>query len=175
MTGLFEAAMLARFVIHARGRQAVRASLANEWAELSLGREMEDHRKLARTKWLHRNGAEASFPCGVVEAEGADVPVLVAIVPDGLAFLAETPQGSLTFDVLEVGRIPRAAITEVDVVDAAGRHVPEPLRESFEPDVDVWLVLRWTRDGEAQEDRFAFRSPWMAWRAGRRLREARGA
>ena len=171
---LFEAALLAQFVIHARGRQAVRSSLANEWADLSLEREQGDQRKLARTKWLHANGAEASFPCGVVDVEGTSVPVLVAIVPEGLAFLAETPQGASVFDVLEVGRIPRKAITEVDVVDAGGGHVPEPLRESFEDDVDVWVVLRWTRDGEANEDRFAFRSTWMAWRAGRRLSEARG-
>jgi hypothetical protein len=171
---LFEAAILAPFVIHARGRQAVRSSLANEWAELSREREHGDALKLARTKWLHANGAEASFPCGVVEAEGTAVPVLVALVPDGLAFLAETPQGSSVQDVLEVGRIARSAITDVDVVDAQGVHVPEPLRESFEDDVDVRLVLRWSREGEEHEDRFAFRSAWMGWRAARRLLEARG-
>lgn len=58
-------------------------------------------------------------------------------------------------------------------MDAAGEHVPEPLREAFETDVDVSIVLRWTRDGEEHEDRFAFRSQWMAWQAARRLREAR--
>ena len=58
-------------------------------------------------------------------------------------------------------------------MDAAGQRVPEPLRESFEPDVDVSVVLRWTRGGEEQEDRFAFRSQWTAWQAARRLREAR--
>lgn len=172
---ILEAALLAQFVIHARGRQAVRSSLANEWAELSREREHGDALKIARTRWLHANGAEASFPCGVVEAEGATVPVLVAIVPDGLAFVAETPHGSSVQDVLEVGRIPRTAITGVDVVDADGTHVPEPLHESFEDDVDVRLVLRWSRDGEDQEDRFAFRSTWLAWRAARRLREARGS
>jgi hypothetical protein len=171
---IFEGALLVQFVIHARGRHAVRSSLANEWADLSRSRERGDTLKLARTKWLHANGAEASFPCGVVEAEDTEVPVLVAIVPDGVAFLAETPHGSSVEDVLEVGRIPRSAIAEVDVVDANDVHVPEPLRESFEPDVRVWLVLRWTRDGEQHEDRFSFRSPWIAWRATRRLREARG-
>jgi hypothetical protein len=171
---LFEAAMLARFVIHARGRQAVRASLANEWAELSLEREQGDRRRIARTKWLHANGAEASFPCGTVDVDDIAVPVLVALVPEALAFLAETPEGSSVHDVLEVGRIPRSAVTEVDVVDASGAHVPEPIRESFEPDVDVWVVLRWTRDSEEHEDRFAFRSPWMAWRAARRLRSTQG-
>jgi hypothetical protein len=170
---LFEVAMLAQFVIHARGRQAVQNSLANERAELREERLAGDAKKRARTKWLHASGAEASFPCGVVHVEDEAVPVLVAIVPDGIAFLAETPLGASVYDVMEVGRIPRSDLTEVDVVDAAGQHVPEPLRESFEPDIDVWVVLRWTRDGQEHEDRFAFRSPWMAWQAGRRLREAR--
>lgn len=165
--------MLAQFVIHARGRQAVRDSLANEIAELREEQLAGDAKKRARTRWLHANGAEASFPCGVVLVEDEAVPVLVAIVPDGIAFLAETPQGASVYDVLEVGRIPRSALTEIDVVDAAGRHVPEPLHESFEPDVDVWSVLRWTRDGEEHEDRFAFRSLWTAWQAARRLGEAR--
>jgi hypothetical protein len=171
---LFEAAVLASFVQHARGRQAVRSSLAVEWAELSREREHGDARKLARTKWLHANGAEASFPCGVVQVEDAALPVLVAIVPDGLAFLAETPQGSSVDDVLEVGRIRRSAISDVDVVGADGTHVPEPDRESFEDDVGVRLVLRWSGDGEDHEDRFSFRSSWIAWRAARRLLEARG-
>ena len=172
---LFEAALLAQFVIHARGRQAVQASLANEWAEMSREREQGDAMKLARTKWLHANGAEASFPCGVVEVEDTALPALVAIVPDGLAFLAETPQGSSVADVLEVGRILRSSITAVDVVDADGAHVPEPLRESFEPDVDVWLVLRCSLAGEEHEDRFRFRSTWMAWRAAHRLLRAEHA
>jgi hypothetical protein len=172
---LFEAAVLTRFVIHARGRQAVRVSLANEWAELSREREQGDARKIARTKWLHANGAEASFPCGVVEVEGVAIPVLVAIVPDGVAFLAETPQGSSVGDVLEVGRIPGSAIARVDVTDASGAPLSEPVRETFEDDADVRLVLGWTREGEVHEDRFAFRSVWTAWRTARRLLDARDA
>ena len=109
--------MLAQFVIHARGRQAVRNSLANEMAELREEQLAGDAKKLARTKWLHANGAEASFPCGVVHFEDEAVPVLVAIVPDGIAFLAETPPGASTYDVLEVGRIPQSGLTEVDVVE----------------------------------------------------------
>ncbi len=170
---LFEAAVLAQSVIHARGRQAVRNSLANERAGLREEQLAGDAKKRARTKWLHTNGAEASFPCGVVHVEEDAVPVLVAIVPDGIAFLVETPQGASVYDVLEVGRIPRSDLTEVDVVDTAGRHVPEPLHESFEPDVEVWIALRWTLGGEEHEDRFSFRSQWTAWQAARRLREAR--
>lgn len=165
--------MLAQFVIHARGRQAVGNSLASEMAELREEQLAGDARKRARAKWLYANDAEASFPCGVVHIQDEAVPVLVAIVPDGIAFLAETPQGATVYDVLEVGRIRRHDLTEVDVVDAAGRHLPEPLHESFEPDVEVWIVLRWTRDGEEHGDRFAFRSQWTAWQAARRLREAR--
>jgi hypothetical protein len=170
---LLEAALLAQFVAQARLGRAMRASLARELAELREEQLAGDAKKLARTKWLHANGAEASFPCGVVDVEGTDVPVLVAVVPDGIVFLAESPQGSSVDDVLEVGRIPGSAITDVDVVDTAGEHVAEPLHETFEDDVDVWVVLRSTRHGEANEDRFAFRSAWMAWRAARRLREAR--
>jgi len=169
---LFETALLLEFLHHARGRRAVRSSLAAEWSEMSERHRQADERKLARTKWLHANGAEASFPCGVVEVEGTPIPAIVAVVPDGLAFLAETPLDEAVTDVLEVGRIAAASITDVDVVDAAGNHVPEPVRESFEPDVDLSLVLRLSRDGTPEEDRFAFRSTWLAWQAARRLRGA---
>jgi hypothetical protein len=37
----------------------------------------------------------------------------------------------------------------------------------------VFLVLRWNNEGADDEDRFAFRSPWLAWRAGRKLLEAK--
>ena len=57
--------MLAQFAIHACGRQAVSNSLANERAELREEQLAGDARKRARTKRLHANGAEASFPCGV--------------------------------------------------------------------------------------------------------------
>jgi hypothetical protein len=172
---LFETALLLEFLHHARGRRAVRSSLAAEWSEMSERHRQGDERKLARTKWLHANGAEASFPCGVVEVEGTAFPAIVAIVSDGLAFLAETPADAVVNDVLEVGRIAAASITDVDVMDAHGNHVPEPMRESFEADVDVSLVLRWNRDGTQEEDRFAFRSTWSAWQAVRRLRGARQA
>jgi hypothetical protein len=168
---LFEAALVLQLLNHARGRRAVRSSLAAEWSEMSERHRQGDERKLARTKWLHANGAEGSFPCGVVEVGGTAIPAIVAVVPDGLAFLAETPVDEAV-DVLEVGRIAAASITDVDVVDAAGNHVPEPIRESFEPDVDLSLVLRWSRDGIPEEDRFAFRSTWSAWQAARRLRNA---
>ena len=50
-------------------------------AELREERIASEAARLARTKWLHANGAERSFPCGVVDVEGSAIPVLVAIVP----------------------------------------------------------------------------------------------
>jgi len=170
---LFETALLLEFLHHARGRRAVRSSLATEWSEMSERHRQGDARKLARSKWLHANGAEISFPCGVVDVEGSSIPAIVAVVPGGLAFLAETPVDVAVDDVLEVGRIAASSIVDVDVIDAEGDHVPEPTRESFEPDAAYSMVLRWRGEDDVYEDRFAVRSGWMAWQAARRLREAR--
>jgi enterochelin esterase-like enzyme len=169
---LFETAPLLEFLHHARGRRVVRSSLAAEWSEMSERHRQGDARKLARSKWLHANGAEASFPCGVVDVEGSSIPAIVAVVPDGLAFLAETPVDVAVDDVLEVGRIAASSIVGVDVIDAEGNHVPEPTRESFEPDAAFSMVLRWAAEDDVHEDRFAFRSSWTAWQAARRLRNA---
>lgn len=169
---LFETALLLEFLHHARGRRVVRSSLAAEWSEMSERHRQGDARKLARSKWLHANGAEASFPCGVVDVEGSSIPAIVAVVPDGLAFLAETPVDVAVDDVLEVGRIAASSIVGVDVIDAEGNHVPEPTRESFEPDAAFSMVLRWAAEDDVHEDRFAFRSSWTAWQAARRLRNA---
>jgi hypothetical protein len=95
--------------------------------------------------------------------------VTVAVLPSDIAFLLEDGEG----DVEEAGRFPRSAIVGVDVVDEGGDHVPEPIRETIEPSQLVFTVLRWSNEGRPDEDRFAFRSPWLAWRAGRKLMEAR--
>ena len=95
--------------------------------------------------------------------------VTAAVLPNDLAFLLEDGIG----DVEEAGRLPRTAITAIDVVDVRDVHVPEPVRETIEPSQVVFLVLRWKNQGVDDEDRFAFRSPWLAWRAGRKLLEAR--
>ena len=58
-------------------------------------------------------------------------------------------------------------------MDRLGSHLPEPSQETFEESQLSLLVLRWTNEGADDEDRFAFRSPWLAWQAGRRLMEAR--
>ena len=96
--------------------------------------------------------------------------VVAAVLPDDVAFIREQDDDD---EVDEVGRIPRTAIGDVDVVDRLGSHMPEPSQETFEESQLSVLVLRWTNGDVDDEDRFAFRSPWMAWQAGRRLMEAR--
>jgi hypothetical protein len=97
-------------------------------------------------------------------------PVIAAVLPKDIVFVVEDPEGE---DVEEVGRLPRTAIQDIDVVDEGGNHVPEPIHETLEPSQLVFTVLRWSNEGTPDEDRFAFRSPWMAWTAGTRLLEAR--
>jgi hypothetical protein len=97
--------------------------------------------------------------------------VIAAVLPKDLVFIREhgTDEG-----VEEVGRLPRSAIGDVDVVDPNGAPVPEPLREEIdEPEQLVFASVRWTNDGKPDEDRFAFRSPWQAWIAAHKLREAK--
>jgi hypothetical protein len=142
----------------------------------------------ARTDWLVANQAERSFPCGVVpdpasasgEAQRRQprlnvlkvrpLQVIAAMLPSDVAFLREEWNPP---SIVELGRIPRSVIEAVDVVDANDDHVPEPLRETLEPDRLAIVVLRWTNQGAPDEDRFAFRSAWMAWQAARQLRSAR--
>ena len=96
--------------------------------------------------------------------------VIAAVLPDDVVFIREF---GVDEEVDEVGRLPRSAIQDVDVVDTAGAHVTEPIEETFEPPRLAWAVLRWTNVGTPDEDRFAFRSPWMAWQAARRLLAAK--
>jgi hypothetical protein len=148
-----------------------------------------DRLKESRLRWLEENRAERSFPCGVVPDPTSspgdvgppeprlNVPrtkvvwmqVFAVVLPSDLAFIRGQDDGEVT----EVGRLPRNAIREVDVVDQAGVHVPEPVSETFEPSSLALVVLRWTNEGAPDEDRFAFRSAWMAWQAARWLLEAK--
>ena len=96
--------------------------------------------------------------------------VIAAVLPTDLVFIREFGDDE---EVDEVGRLPRSAIQDVDVVDSSGAHVPEPIEETFEPPRLAWAVLRWTNEATPDEDRFAFRSPWMAWQAARRLQQAK--
>jgi hypothetical protein len=161
----------------------------DERTRIAAERATRERFKDARAQWLEDNRAERSFPCGVVPdpdpAPGhprvptpeLNVPrrgmtwmqVIAAVLPSDLAFI----RGEETGEIVEVGRIPRSAIREVDVVDASDVHIPEPIRETFEPPQLAILVLTWTNAGVDDEDRFAFRSPWMAWQAARWLMAAR--
>ena len=89
--------------------------------------------------------------------------VMAAVLPNDIVFIREQGEDE---EVDEVGRLPRTAIQDVDVVDERGIHVPEPIHETLEPSQLVFTVLRWSNEGMPDEDRFAFRSPWMAWTAG---------
>jgi hypothetical protein len=151
-------------------------------------RQAREDLRNARSEWLETNRAERSFPCGVVpdpepgHAEGAQpVPrlnvlkhrplqVIVAVLPADLVFLREERDPAR---ILEVGRIPRDAIRDVAVLDGHGNGVPEPLRETFEPSMLAFVELRWLNGGVADEDRFAFRSAWIAWQAARQLEAAK--
>ena len=178
------AALLGRFVADARLRQAVGSIHRAEREALAEQRSRAHELGAARARWLHRNGAEGSFPCGVTRPllpEAADgttlrerrteVQVIAAVLPDRVTFLVEPPESLPSWDPIEAGSIPRTALREVDVADARGVHVPEPLAESFDPEPEVELVIRW--DGD-HEQRLTFRSAWLAWTAGRRFRQLIG-
>lgn len=107
------------------------------------------------------------------ELPGADLKpmqVIAAVLPADVVFIREFGDDE---EVEEVGRLPRRAIQEVDVVDSSGAHVPEPVEETLEQPRLAWTVLRWTNQGAPDEDRFAFRSSWMAWKAARQLLAAK--
>jgi hypothetical protein len=147
----------------------------------------EDLGRLARSRWLEANGAEYSFPCGVVpQPEPApDEPrlnvlptmrrtvasVIAAVLPREVVFLHEQDSEQ----VVELGRLPRDAIQEADVVDPFGVHIPETIHETLEADRLALVVLRWSNEGVDDEERFAFRSVWLAWKAARKLQAARRA
>ena len=159
--------------------------IAKEQFHRGIQPDEEYDARMARSRWLEQNGAEYSFPCGVVpQPEAApDAPVLnvipmmrravasviAAVLPSDLVFLLEQESE----DVVELGRLPRRAIVETDVVDEDGSHIPEPLHESFESPGVSLAVLRWSNDGVDEEERFGFRSVWLAWKAARKLRAAR--
>ena len=169
---------------HSAGDVAT-SRIAREQLHRGIQPDEEFAAQLARSRWLERNGAEYSFPCGVVpRAEpGANEPVLnvlpmmrravasviAAVLPSDVVFLLEQESE----DVVELGRLPRTAIRDADVVDPAGVHIPEPIHETFELDRPALALLRWSNAGVVDEERFAFRSAWLAWKAARKLTDAR--
>ena len=155
-----------------------------EQETVRLERERGDQTRVERSRWLEEQHAERSFPCGLVPdqrevesglprlnvlpGEMTTMQVIAAVLPDDVVFIRDGSD-----DVVEVGRIPRTAIGDIDIVDRSGAHIPEPIHETIEEPQLSLLVLRWTNEGVDDADRFAFRSPWLAWRAGRKLMEAR--
>jgi hypothetical protein len=184
--GLLTTSLLARAIWQGRRKQVTGSMHAAERSEL-YGRHDRRHEiGASRGRWLHEHAALASFPCGVIrptadpdEAEADDPPLPVgtdleltitaALLNDEVAFLADPPEETDLREVIPVGRVRRSAIRAIDVVDAAGAPVPAPAAEGFEPDEDVWLVLRWGDGDDANDERFLFRSAWLAWGAARRL------
>jgi hypothetical protein len=90
-------------------------------------------------------------------------------LPNDLVFILEQDSQ----DVVELGRLPRDAIRDVDVLDADGTRVPEPTRETLEPEALSLVALTWTDGAIEEEERFGFRSAWLAWQAARKLVSAR--
>jgi hypothetical protein len=170
--------------IHGAGDVAT-SRIAKEQFHRGIQPDEEFAAQLARSRWLERNGAEYSFPCGVVPLPepGANEPelnvlpmmrravasVIAAVLPSDVVFLLEQESE----DVVELGRLPRTAIRDADVVDPAGVHIPEPIHETFESDRPALAILRWSNAGVDDEERFAFRSAWLAWKAARKLTGAR--
>lgn len=181
---MIEAAIIAQFVAQARLGAAVGNSLMAERGEFhdraARGRALH----AARTRWLKARGAESSFPCGVVRTDDVGFPaevrdrreelsVIVAVLPEAVAFLVDPPETFPSPEPVETGSVPRTALTGAEVRDPSGAPVPEPSAETLEPEPDVVLVVRWVDDeGRPREQRLVFRSSWLAWKAAWRLREA---
>ncbi len=171
-------------LVHGMGDVAT-SRIAKEQLHRGIQPDEEHEARMARSRWLEQNGAEYSFPCGVVPQPeaGPDEPVLnvlptmrravasviAAVLPLDLVFLLEQESE----EIVELGRLPRSAIVDTDVVDAEGSHVPEPLHESFESPGLSLALLRWSNADVDEEERFAFRSVWLAWKAARKLAGAR--
>jgi hypothetical protein len=180
LEGSFRGSLL----MHQSGDVAT-AKVAQDMFRAGIQPDEEDLGRLSRSRWLEANGAEHSFPCGVVpQAEPAPAEprlnvlpimqrgvasVVAAVLPHDLVFLSEQESE----EIVELGRLPRSAIRDADVVDAAGIHLPEPVHETFESDRLALVVLRWSNEGADDEERFAFRSVWLAWKAARKLQAAR--
>lgn len=164
---------------------AAAARVASDTFRAGVQPDQAAEAKLARSRWLERHDAESTFPCGVVpepeppagaprlnvvpSLRAKPVPVMAVVLPADLVFILEQDSQ----DVVELGTLPRDAIRDVDVVDADDTHVPEPTRETFESPGLSLTVLRWSNAGVDDEERFAFRSVWLAWKAARKLRDAK--
>lgn len=132
--------------------------------------------RLAFTRWMEANNAEASFPAGLVAIEEhaeALQPVLVAVIPDAFVFVDEDGDDDHD-EMVELGRFRRDGVRGVDVLDEHDAHIPEPWGESIdELERLCRLVVSWVDEqGAAQTDEFLFRSASVAWDAAHRFRRS---
>ena len=169
------------------GSDAAAARIAFETFKAGIAPDREHDLRMARTRWLERNGATASFSCGLaaMPAEPAaepdpwgeptvePVPVTVAVLPSEFVFLREGLQDQEDDLIVEMGRFPRDALVDLTLLDARGQPVAAPAGEVFEPSATCELVVRWrTADGTTDDDTFVFRSISVADEAAQRFRRS---
>jgi hypothetical protein len=167
------------------GADAAGARIAFENFRAGIAPDREHDVRMARTRWLERNGAIASFTCGLGalppspatepdpwgERTVEPVPATVAVTPTEFAFLREGIEEIENEPIVEMGRFPREALLEVVVVDTEGRPVAGLAGDVFEPSAMCEIVVRWrTSDGGADEDAFVFRSISVAEETAGRFR-----
>jgi len=169
------------------GSDAAAARIAFENFKAGIAPDREHDLRMARTRWLERHGAIASFTCGLAampdEATGEPdpwgertvepVPVTVAVLPSEFVFLREGIAEQDDELIVEMGRFPRDALVDLTLVDAQGQPVAAPAGEVFEPPVTCELVVRWrTTEGTTDDDTFVFRSISVADEAAQRFRRS---
>ena len=141
--------------VHTRGAAAASQIERRNFRE-GIRPDLEHEVRMARTRWLERNGARESFPCGIAaaDAEGSEppepdawgdrpiatAPVTVAVTDDAFVFLREGVPDIESDRVVEVGRFPRAAFASVHLEDARGNRVAAPAGDVLEPAAPCRLV-----------------------------------
>jgi len=167
------------------GSDAAAARIAFENFKAGIAPDREHDLRMARTRWLERHDAVASFTCGLAampadvnpepdpwgERKVEPVPVTVAVLPSEFVFLREGIADQDDELIVEMGRFPRDALLELSLLDVGGQPVVAPAGDVFEPPATCELVVRWrTADGGADDDTFVFRSISVADEAAQRFR-----
>ncbi|HSL11580.1 MAG TPA: hypothetical protein VLA82_09745 [Actinomycetota bacterium] len=187
--GLLHRNPLAHYAwVHTRGAAAASQIELRNFRE-GIAPDLEHEIRMARTRWLERNGARSSFPCGIAAADAdgseppapdawgerpvATVPVTVAVTDDAFVFLREGVPDIEPERIVEVGRFPRAAFVSAHLEDARGNRVAAPITDTFEPAAPCRLVVTWRReDGTEDRDVFGFMSLSVAEEAAARFRRS---
>jgi len=164
------------------------AAVAWENFQRAIAPDHEDRMQLARARLMAEERASELFGCGIVampEPAAPDpwhegtvdivVPITVLVTPTAVVLVREGVPGVDEAPLSEAGRFARSAFIDATVVDSAGRTMPEPTEETFEPARPIRLVIRWAMGERTDEDRFAFRSAWVAAETARRFRRAKAS